>query len=95
MAEKQIAVIPVWFFVGVILLMYGVIIFITGVVEFSHPPERVHLSQLHAPVWWGAFLTLFGGAFVWLFKPKKPKAISQPQISKVPEAVEEPEEVPA
>jgi hypothetical protein len=29
--------VPVWFFVGVILLIYGVLILATGLYEFSHP----------------------------------------------------------
>ena len=69
MAEEH-RIIPVWFFVGVILLIYGVLILITGIVEFSNPPPTV-LSHLHAPVWWGAILTVIGGLFVHLFRPKK------------------------
>jgi len=38
--------IPVWFFVGVILLIYGVIILATGIYGMSHPPSTV-LANLH------------------------------------------------
>ena len=61
MAQEQ-GIIPVWFFVGIILLIYGVLIFITGIAEFGSPPPTV-LSELHAPVWWGGLL--------YYFRPKK------------------------
>ena len=69
MAEEH-RIIPVWFFVGVIVLIYGVLIFITGIAEFENPPPTV-LSEWHAPIWWGAILTLVGGFYVYFFWPKK------------------------
>ena len=51
MSEKH-EIVPVWFFVGVLLLVYGVMILISGSAERPHPPETV-LAELHAPVWWG------------------------------------------
>jgi FtsH-binding integral membrane protein len=62
--------IPVWFFVGVILLVYGVIILGTGIYEFSSPPPTV-LASTHPAVWWGALLTVIGGIYVYLYMPKK------------------------
>jgi len=63
--------IPVWFFVGVILLIYGVIILATGLHEISHPPDTV-LANLHPAIWWGALLTIVGGVYVYFYKPRKP-----------------------
>jgi hypothetical protein len=63
-------IIPVWFFVGLLLLTYGVLILATGIAEFSDPPPTV-LSELHAPVWWGGVLMLIGGIYVFSFWPKK------------------------
>ena len=62
--------IPVWFFVGVILLIYGIIILGTGIYEFSSPPPTV-LASTHPAVWWGALLTVIGGIYVYLYMPKK------------------------
>ena len=62
--------IPVWFFVGVILLIYGLIILGTGIYEFSTPPPTV-LASMHPAVWWGALLTVIGGIYVYLYMPKK------------------------
>jgi len=62
--------IPVWFFVGVILLIYGIIILGTGIYEFHDPPPTV-LANTHPAIWWGALLTAIGGVYVYIYKPKK------------------------
>ncbi|HVO98050.1 MAG TPA: hypothetical protein VMT15_08280 [Bryobacteraceae bacterium] len=68
MSEKH-HIIPVWFFVGVMLLLYGVLILGSGILEWSNPPHTV-LAELHAPVWWGGLLTVIGAAYVTAFRPK-------------------------
>ena len=70
MSEKH-HIIPVWFFVGVLLLIYGVMILISGLIDWSSPPADVVLSELHAPVWWGALLTVLGVIYCALFRPNK------------------------
>ena len=67
MSEKR-HIVPVWFFVGLLLLIYGCMIFISGLVEWSHPAPT-QLAGLHAPVWWGALLAVLGGVYVGLFRP--------------------------
>jgi hypothetical protein len=62
--------IPVWFFVGILLSLYGILIFLTGLAEWSHPPAT-ELANLHAPVWWGAIMIVMGALFVQLFRPGK------------------------
>jgi len=61
---------PVWFFVGIILLIYGLVILVTGVYELSHPPSTV-LANLHPAIWWGAVLAVLGGVYVYIFLPRK------------------------
>ena len=61
-------IIPVWFFVGVLFLVYGVLILGSGLAEWPHPPNTV-LSELHAPVWWGALLIVLGGVYCTIFRP--------------------------
>ncbi len=61
---------PVWFFIGVILLIYGIMIFASGIYELSHPPSTV-LANLHAPIWWGAILAIVGAVYVYLFAPRR------------------------
>ncbi len=62
--------IPVWFFVGMLLLVYGILIFIEGVREWSHPPHTV-LANLHPPVWWGILLVIMGLIFTLKHFPRK------------------------
>ena len=67
---KQHVMIPVWFFVGVLLGIYGVLILASGLAEWSHPPSTV-LAELHAPVWWGGVLFLIGAAYCVGFRPRQ------------------------
>ncbi len=62
-------VIPVWFFVGLLLAIYGTLIFASGVAEWSTPPNTVQ-ADLPAPVWWGALLTVIGAIYVIAFRPR-------------------------
>jgi hypothetical protein len=71
MSEKH-HIIPVWFFVGVLFLVYGVLIFVSGLAEWSHPPNTV-LANLHAPVWWGGLLIALGVLYVGIFRPGRAK----------------------
>jgi hypothetical protein len=67
MSEKH-HIIPVWFFVGLLLLTYGVLILASGIAEWRNPPATV-LANLHAPVWWGSLMVLLGSAYVIAFRP--------------------------
>lgn len=69
MSEKH-HIIPVWFFVGILLLIYGVLIFVSGLARWSHPPAGVELSNLHAPVWWGALLIVLGLIYCGKYYPR-------------------------
>jgi hypothetical protein len=65
--------IPIWFFIGALLGVYGAIIFVTGIYLAIFPlPEaqRVALSYLHADIWWGAMMMIFGAFYVVRFRPK-------------------------
>jgi hypothetical protein len=64
--------VSIWFFIGLSLLVNGVLILGAGVYEVMHPPEfPVVLFRLHAGVWWGALLTLVGGLYSWRFAPSR------------------------
>ena len=60
--------ISIWFFIGVLLLVYGILIFGAGIYGLSNPPD-VKLADLHAGVWWGALLTVLGLIYTVKFKP--------------------------
>ena len=66
--------ISIWFFIGISLLVNGVLILGAGLYEYSHPPApeaQVVLFQLHAGVWWGGLLTLISGAYSWFYAPSR------------------------
>lgn len=63
-------IVPVWFFVGVLLLSYGLIIFATGIYALSHPSETV-LAKYHPALWWGILLAAMGGGYTYSYWPKK------------------------
>jgi hypothetical protein len=64
--------ISIWFFSGVMFLLYGVIIAAQGLWELGHTP--VHepvLFSLHAPIWWGALMGIAGLAYTIHFWPRR------------------------
>jgi hypothetical protein len=63
--------ISIWFFVGVSLLVNGALILGAGIYYWIRPAvERTVLYQLHANVWWGALLMIFGLIYCIKFWPK-------------------------
>jgi hypothetical protein len=67
--------VSIWFFIGISLLVNGVLILGAGLYEFAHPPEYpVTLFQLHASVWWGAALTVLGAIYSWHYSPSREAA---------------------
>jgi uncharacterized membrane protein len=61
---------PVWFFIGVLLLFYGIVILIVGIMEIHHPPPVV-LAEYHASFWGGVLLIVIGGIFTLRFSPSR------------------------
>jgi hypothetical protein len=66
------ATISIWFFNGVLLTLYGLMIGGYGVFELiSGHTAPVVLSQLHAPLWWGGIMLILGLVYCVKFAPKK------------------------
>jgi hypothetical protein len=62
--------IPIWFFIGISLLVNGILIVGAGVWEIFNPPATpVILFHLHASVWWGSVLLLLGILYCVRFAP--------------------------
>jgi hypothetical protein len=62
--------ISIWFFIGVSLVVDGVLITGAGIWEVLHPPANpVVLYPLHANVWWGAILAAVGLLYCFKFAP--------------------------
>ena len=68
--------ISIWFFIGISLLVNGVLILGAGLYEWRNPPAQptIQLFNLHANVWWGALLTLIGVLYCYFYKPGTKKA---------------------
>ena len=72
MAHRDL--ISIWFFVGVLLLIYGVLICRAGIYGLFQSPERpVVLNELHAGIWWGGLLIALGAFYTIRFSPSKGK----------------------
>ncbi|MGC4122742.1 MAG: hypothetical protein QM765_50855 [Myxococcales bacterium] len=52
---------PIWFFVGLILLVYGLIITVSGLVMAPRPTV---LAELRPALWWGAIMCVGGAVFL-------------------------------
>jgi hypothetical protein len=64
--------ISVWFFIGVLFLVYGVLILSSGLYGlFVPPPQTVVMSQVHIGLWWGAGMMAIGLAYVARFRPRR------------------------
>ena len=69
---KSGGALSIWFFIGVCLLVNGVLIFGEGIYETISPPaNKVVLYDLHANVWWGAVLLILGVFYCLRFSPAR------------------------
>ncbi len=66
--------IPIWFFIGGLLLVYGIIITAVGVYFlFAAHAKDLALQYLHADLWWGIFLIVLGGFYTLHYFPWRGK----------------------
>ena len=64
--------ISIWFFIGVLLTVYGALILGYGLFELeTGQTANVILADLHAPVWWGALLLALGLFYAIRFRPDR------------------------
>jgi len=64
--------ISIWFFIGVLLTVYGALILGSGIYDLTKPPpDPVVLASLHAPIWWGTLLLGLGAFYAIHFRPGK------------------------
>ncbi len=63
---------PIWYFVGLLLLIMGTIILVAGVFTlFNPPPEQKVLASLHPDIWWGAIMVVSGAIFLLANRKKR------------------------
>ena len=62
--------ISIWFFIGVLLTVYGAMILGYGLFELATGHmANVVLGYLRAPVWWGAMMLVLGLFYGIRFRP--------------------------
>jgi hypothetical protein len=61
--------IPIWFFIGVLLTVYGALILGYGLYELS--TGTMVVQNYHASVWWGALMLLVGLFYLIRFRPSR------------------------
>lgn len=60
-------IISIWFFIGLLLLSYGVIILISSFVVT--PEQPTVLSEYRVGIWWGILLIIIGAIYTAAFRP--------------------------
>ena len=56
---------PIWYFVGLILSVIGLIILLTGIYLLVSPSQsKPVLGELHPDIWWGAIMLIVGVFFI-------------------------------
>lgn len=65
--------ISIWFFIGSLLLIYGVIILIASIYEAVAPSaqHQIVLRELNFGIYWGVLLILIGLLYFISFRPWK------------------------
>lgn len=63
--------ISIWFFIGVLVLVYGVIILGAAFFADHSGERRVVLQELRVDIWWGILMTVLGLVYTIKFRPKK------------------------
>jgi hypothetical protein len=59
----------IWYFIGLLILVYGVLILGAGIIDLvSPPPQPLVLAQLHMGIWWGALMIILGGVYARVFR---------------------------
>lgn len=67
----RVGMISIWFFIGALLLVYGVLILAAGIYDLRNPAAQpVVMAGLHAGIWWGVLLIALGAVYSLRFKPR-------------------------
>lgn len=64
----------IWFFTGLLLFTYGILITYSAVTHYSSPSPNVVLPELHADLVGGIILLALGALYLWLYAPGRVKS---------------------
>ena len=64
--------VPIWFFIGALLTLYGLLIIGVGIYEVEFPSRAaVVVRNFHIDLWWGSGMILLGSIYLISFWPKR------------------------
>jgi len=56
---------PIWYFVGLILFIMGLVIEVNGIYFLINPSaDKQVLASIHPDVWWGGIMIIVGVIFI-------------------------------
>ena len=61
--DKQM--LPIWFFIGILFTVLGVIITATGINYVFNPQDKTILHELNPNLWWGFVILVTGILFLY------------------------------
>ena len=68
---EQSRQVPIWFFIGILLFVYGLLITGVGIYHLIVPPANpMAMSELHPDLWWGCLLLVLGSGYCLKFRPR-------------------------
>jgi hypothetical protein len=71
MSEKIEGLRTIWYLVGIVIVIMGLLVLLAGFIDVlcPSPPETV-LADLHPGIWWGIIMVVTGGIFLFSNKGK-------------------------
>ena len=60
--------VEIWFYIGALLALYGILLTFAGIYQWIHPPPTV-LASYHATFWAGVILSAVGSVYVLVYRP--------------------------
>ena len=63
--EQEKKMKPIWYFIGLMLLVMGAVITVSGIYRYFVPGgTQTALAELHPDIWWGLVMVIAGAVFL-------------------------------